>query len=72
VLHTACGDWRATYLYIINGIRGPRMPRRRGTWLSTVPWVRGRRGGRPGALERLVRAVLLGYREYFAGVNRLD
>jgi hypothetical protein len=29
------------YFYIISGIRGPRMPRRRGSWLSTVPWVRG-------------------------------
>jgi hypothetical protein len=24
------------------------MPRRRGSWLSTVPWVWGARGGRPG------------------------
>jgi hypothetical protein len=40
-----------TYFYIIGGIRGPRMPRRRVSWLSTVPWVRGRRGGRQGAME---------------------
>jgi hypothetical protein len=31
----------ATYFYIISGIRGPRMPGRRGSWRSTVPWVRG-------------------------------
>jgi len=30
----------ATHFYIINGIRGPRMPGRRGSWHSTVPWVR--------------------------------
>jgi len=50
----------ATYFYIISGIRGPRMPRRRVSWLSTVPWGEGRRGGRPEALERLVQVVLLG------------
>lgn len=46
--------------YIIGGIRSPRMPRRRVSWHSTVPWVSGgRRGGRPGALERLVRVASL-------------
>ncbi len=29
----------ATYFYIIDEIRGPKMPRKRWSWLSTVPWV---------------------------------
>jgi hypothetical protein len=32
------GDGRATNFYIIGGIRGTRMPRRRVSWHSTVPW----------------------------------
>jgi len=39
------------YIYIIRGIRGPRMPRRRVSWLSTVPWMGVRRGGRPGTWD---------------------
>ena len=42
------GGLEATYFYIINGIRGPRMPRRRGSWLSTVPWVGGVERRPPG------------------------
>lgn len=46
MLHAAWVSWRVTYFYIINRICGLRMPRRQGSWLSIVPWVRGGEEGR--------------------------
>ena len=51
--------WWATYFYIINGIRGPRMPRRRGSWHSTVPWVGGGEEAARGLWRGAFRVVPL-------------
>jgi hypothetical protein len=48
----------ATYFYINSGIRGPRMPRRRVSWLSTVPWVGGGEEATRGFADKEVAETL--------------
>ena len=60
----------ATYFYINGGIRGVRMPRRRVSWLSTVPWVWGVERRPPGGFGEGFWVVSLGSK-IFRCVNNL-